>query len=164
MCVLHFVNLSVCVHFGRCQYWNFYSMFPLLLGCSYEKAQWISLLSVAIINHHNRRQLKEERVYFSFWFQKDECQSCWAAWQQEAGAGNWEGTPFFGTTKQREHIGWQGRLTSHNPCAQWHTSSSKATPPKPSQIAQPTLDQMNAGRHFSLLPLHATRMKPSLLQ
>lgn len=44
--------------------WDFYSMFSLLLGYSYEKAHWASRHSVAMVNHHNQRQFKEERVYF----------------------------------------------------------------------------------------------------
>lgn len=39
--------------------WDFYSMFSLLLGYSYEKAQWVSRHSVAMIYRHNQRQFKE---------------------------------------------------------------------------------------------------------
>lgn len=88
------------------------------------------------------RQLKEERVYFDLWFQRD---SEYMILEKRYGDWGRKLSSHSQTSRKKQIVStWNvmrlWNLTAH---PQWHSSSSKSIPPRLPQIVPPPQDQVS---------------------
>ena len=101
----------------------------------YFHSMWITFL---LLWHNTMTNLQKERSICLklLLFQGDKSRSPWRQGRVATGAGSWVLTYWTTSMKQRKLTGYGMRLS------QWHTFSSKVTPPKPTEVTISTADHI----------------------